>query len=219
MNLKTTFIILLILISACSCENRRMVRVYEEVTVNPEPPVMKNPHGSMPMPMNTGMDFQAQDPAMQAMLTNSVAGVNLTWSVPPGWTEQKGTGMRLATFSASGENPVECSVISLSGASGGLEANVTRWLGQIALELSQQEFEKFMSAQPTIVSAGQLKIRLIDFRPLYPFKDDLQPSIMAGIIELEQQTVFIKLTGSLRALNGNQEKFKGLLMSLKLTDE
>ncbi|MGE0266836.1 MAG: hypothetical protein AB7S78_00090 [Candidatus Omnitrophota bacterium] len=217
MKLKTAFILCLIVVSAVSCENRRLVRVYEEVTTNPEPPVMKNPHGSMPM--NRGMDFQAQDPAMQAMLTNSVAGINLTWTVPAGWTEQKGTGMRLATFTTSGENPIDCSVVSLSGPSGGLEANVKRWLGQIALDLPDEEFETFMSAQETFVSAGQLNIRLIDFRPLYPFKDDLQPSIVAGIIELEQQTVFIKLTGSLRALNVNQEKFKDLLMSLKMSDE
>jgi hypothetical protein len=107
----------------------------------------------------------------------------------------------------------------LGGATGAVEANVKRWLGQLALDISDEKYTQFMSGQTTLKSAGGLDVRLIDFRSLHSTNDETQPSMTAGIIEREQQTIFIKMTGSRRSINQNQEQFKSLLTSLKLTDE
>ncbi len=217
MKFKIIFSVFLISISAYSCDNQRTIRTYEEVTINPQPSNVKDPHEGMMM--NRGMDFQSQDSSMQEMLTNSMANADLSWTVPNGWTEQKGSGMRMATFTSTGENAIECSIVTLSGASRGLEANIQRWLGQLSFDLSTEEFENFMSSQKEIASQSGLKIRLIDFRPLSSSKDNQESSIMAGVIESDEKTIFIKLTGTLEAINLNDEKFMGLLTSLRLTNE
>lgn len=217
MQSKTILIILLVLISNSACDDRRSLRQYEEIALNAEPPVKPNPHASMMMDMGQGM--QTQDPAMQAMLSSSISQVNLTWETPQGWTEEKGTGMRMATFTTTDADPITCTIVSLGGGSGGVEANVQRWLGQLALDVSDQSFAQFMDKQSTLQSAGGLEVRLIDFRSLHSTNDETQPSMLAGIIERDEQTIFIKMTGSRRSINQNQEPFKSLLTSLKLTDE
>lgn len=57
----------------------------------------------------------------------------LKWSVPKGWTETQGSGMRYATLTPPGPGKVEMSVVVLPGAAGGELANVNRWRGQIGL--------------------------------------------------------------------------------------
>lgn len=212
-----TILILLLLISNSACDDRRSLRHYEEITVMAEPSVKPNPHASMMMDMGQGM--QTQDPAMQAMLSSSISQVNLTWVTPQGWAEEKGTGMRMATFTTADADPITCTIVSLGGGSGGVEANVKRWLGQLALNISDEKFAQFMDKQTTLKSAGGFDVRLIDFRPLHSASDEAQPSMLAGIIERDEQTIFIKMTGSLRSINQNQEQFKSLLASLALTDE
>jgi hypothetical protein len=58
------------------------------------------------------------------------------WKLPEGWTEEAGTGMRLATLVVSAEEPrIEMTVIALPsrGAPGELLDNVNRWRGQMNL--------------------------------------------------------------------------------------
>jgi len=56
------------------------------------------------------------------------------WTLPAGWTEQPGSGMRYATIliEQDGE-PLELSVISLGLAAGDVLDNVNRWRGQLNL--------------------------------------------------------------------------------------
>jgi len=57
----------------------------------------------------------------------------MKWSLPKGWTETQGGGMRYATLTPPGAGKVELSVVVLPGAAGGEMANVNRWRGQIGL--------------------------------------------------------------------------------------
>ena len=60
---------------------------------------------------------------------------NLYWELPKGWIPSKGHSMRLASFDVPFSSGVgDLSIVSLSGISGGLLANVNRWRGQINLD-------------------------------------------------------------------------------------
>jgi hypothetical protein len=56
------------------------------------------------------------------------------WTAPEGWREEKGTGLRHATFRlGTREQPLELSVTSFEGEAGSVLANVNRWRGQVGL--------------------------------------------------------------------------------------
>lgn len=56
------------------------------------------------------------------------------WTLPAGWTEQPGSGMRYATIVIEQDgDPLELSVISLGLAAGDVLDNVNRWRGQLGL--------------------------------------------------------------------------------------
>lgn len=57
----------------------------------------------------------------------------LSWTLPSGWKELPGGGMRLATFVPPGGLKTEATVVALPGDSGGELANANRWRGQIGL--------------------------------------------------------------------------------------
>ena len=61
--------------------------------------------------------------------------LNLTWDLPETWIPSKGHSMRLASFDIPFSKGVgDLSIVSLSGSSGGLLANVNRWRGQVELD-------------------------------------------------------------------------------------
>ncbi len=55
----------------------------------------------------------------------------LAWDAPPEWEVRKGHPMREVTLAPRGSEGVECYVTILGEGGGGLEANLTRWLGQM----------------------------------------------------------------------------------------
>ncbi|MBZ0165867.1 MAG: hypothetical protein K8I00_03600, partial [Candidatus Omnitrophica bacterium] len=50
---------------------------------------------------------QTDDPHLQKMLDASVADAALSWTVPQGWNETKGAGMRMATFKSNDGDGME----------------------------------------------------------------------------------------------------------------
>lgn len=57
----------------------------------------------------------------------------LAWSLPDGWSEETGTGMRIATLRPARHPSIEITIIALEGTAGGELANVNRWREQIGL--------------------------------------------------------------------------------------
>ena len=57
----------------------------------------------------------------------------LKWTLPKGWTDAAGSGMRYATLKPPVPGRVDVSVVVLPGPAGGELANVNRWRGQIGL--------------------------------------------------------------------------------------
>ncbi len=127
------------------------------------------------------------------------------WTLPAGWTVQpEGDPMRLTGFWApdpeftkKGEadpKPVDVSIVQLAGDAGGLEANVTRWLGQVTLSPTLAK-KAIAEAKPIRTSTGQTGI-VVDFTPY--LSDDLtqSKSIIGAILDGGDNTVFVKAMGA-----------------------
>lgn len=197
---------------------------YREVVIEPSvdtsfnPRDLKLPPGHPPV-MNTKSSMTSPDPQTQVQIEASIVNVPLKWEIPEGWQEIKSSGLRLVTFQSPKENPIECSIVSLEGMAGGLESNVHRWMGQINLTISDQEFTEFLQGQEKIISQGDLPISFIDFTLLQMKDQENVPSMIAGILNIQEKTIFIKMTGSKSSVTHHKEKFKQLCRSLQIKNE
>jgi len=141
--------------------------------------------------------------------------IHLQWVTPVGWDENGTTsGFRLAAFTVkSADRESVCTIIPLQGEAGGLKANVTRWLGQVSGSMSPDEntVEKLLKAQETFLTKGQFPAVLIDFTTVTPNPTD--KSILAGVLTVQGNSIFIKMTGPKSHLIENKTKFKALCQS------
>ena len=210
------FTVVLLSFFVISCEKTPLKRTYEEVVINSPlrslDPRAANPHAFMEM--GAGPDAQLND-----MLQKSVVDVPLKWTVPPGWQEKRGSGMRLATFVPDKDNSIECSIVTLGGMAGGLEANVIRWMKQINLkEETPQKIQAFLGKQEAFQSQGGLKVRLIDLTQFQTAKDQNENALLGAVVETGD-TVFVKMTGTYAAVQANRANFLSLCQSLRLNHE
>ena len=226
------------------CERRPAKRVYTEVRVSPSPAIQArpaqmmagDPHalsgdmpmdeihaglGGMPQSMDMSIPPGAAGDQTRQMLEVSVTRPPLSWETPQGWQDQGAGGMRLATFrSADTGDPVECALISLAGAAGGLESNAARWMGQLKLEiLSGEKMQKFLASQKKIKTPDGLSATIIDLAGLQPENDPQAPSMIATILELDSMTVFVKMTGSRGAVLKNKDKLESLCRSIRFNEK
>ncbi len=200
-------------ISACR-EGKIVPRTYEETVV--ESPLEK---------MTAKMDASSLPPghpdiSQMSQMASSTSSIDFKWIAPQGWTEKPGGGMRLVTFTANDSSPIECSIVSLGGMAGGLEANIRRWMGQINMpEIPEDQFNAFLQKQEEIKSEGGLTINLVDLTALQNKEPQEAPSMIAGILTIEDKTVFVKMTGTKKAVQEEKEHFRQLCQSLQLIHE
>jgi len=151
--------------------------------------------------------------------------VSFAWDLPQGWIEQPAGGMRLATITNPQSPGLEVSIVSLSGVAGlswptgqgGISANLNRWMKQIDLpELNEPALEEFLNTQKTFKTQGGLLCVLVDFTTLQPQEDLSLPGMLVGVVEIPEQTVFVKMTAPLSVLNQNRDAFEALCQSLKM---
>ena len=146
-----------------------------------------------------------------------VKNTNISWQTPPTWDEFKGEGFRLVTFRSREAEKIECSIVSLSGAAGGLEANLTRWMNQIKLTpLSDEKLKEFLKMQKRLTTPKGDEIILVDLALLQADDPASTPSILGAVLPLPDETIFIKMTGTKSALSKERENFEKLCQSLNL---
>ena len=184
---------------AVSCGNRTPpVRHYTEVS---EPPA------------GTPMGRMGPLPARPA----AAAASPMEWDTPGTWREEAGTGMRLASFAVGGpDQPAEVSLTALSGAAGGVEANVRRWLDQLgAPPESDASLTDFLStAGQTFETPGGETATLVDFTSLAA--EDTAASMLAAIIPLTGKTVFVKMTGPAAVLREERARMRAFAESIRM---
>lgn len=220
MKLIKNIICIFLLAVFVGCEKKPQMRVYEESHLTPS---LASPQSVMQLPdghpsVTPGMNMS--DPSMQSMVQSSAASVPLTWQAPKGWKEEKGSGMRLATFTSGDAHPITCTIVSLSGMAGGVESNIIRWMKQINLSdnlLAGEKMQEFLKKQEVIKSKNNLSVQIVDLTPLTG-KNESTQTILGGIVEMQDTTIFIKMTGDLKGITSNREAFRSLCQSLTLNE-
>lgn len=190
------------------CDQKPRERHYREVVIEapmPNPSAMMNdPHAGLGLNIPMG---------------RSSAGAEswLAWDVPTGWQEVAGSGMRVATFKRSDDpDAIDVSIVTLSGPAGGLEANLTRWAGQINLDLSQNNgLSKLIDNAEVLKTQGGLELKIFDFTQLQKSQEPSDKSTVAAMVLINDSTVFVKMTGTVQTVTDNLEPFKALAGSVR----
>lgn len=195
------FLLLTVLLLFSACDKGSKVRKYKE----------KQPAAAQVPQKNTA---EKTTPTPGTTTTPEPAHTHFQWDTPEGWKEErKASGFRLATFTIPSETKESiCTVIPLQGEAGGLEANVTRWLGQATGKTPDiTTVNELLKDREKFLTKGQFPAVLIDFTPVTPNPTD--KSILAAVITIHGNSVFVKMTGEKAHLVQNKEKFKTLCQS------
>lgn len=189
------------LLCSCKGDNGR-IRVYREVQIRSERPLPAG-HGNHEAPTSRPSGDQATG--------------SLHWTTPDGWQETPGSGMRLATFSmGSAEEVGQCTIVTLSGRAGGLNANVERWFGQLGLPVpGAEDFNAFLDGQEQLKTESGMSLVLVDFTGLTEVQTDRSDSMLVGVLSDAQKSIFVKLTGPISLLNGEKERLALLCRSMR----
>ena len=184
--MKTLCLALLLTMTACGDESITRARVPKSEEA---PASSAAAHGP-----DDGHDHGAQAPGLR-------------WTLPSGWKETPGTGMRLATWTPPGGLKAEGTVVSLPGDSGGDLANANRWRGQIGLPPTD---EAGMAAARTTLSTKAGSVAVYDFTSEGAAKTRL---IAAGV-KTGDTTWFFKLVGDAAATESARAGFLTAIKSL-----
>jgi hypothetical protein len=142
----------------------------------------------------------------------------LIWNTPEGWNELTGSGFRLASFKTSAEtDAAQCSIVVLQGDGGGITANVQRWMFQLdMIPLEGGPLDDFVAGQETFKTVDNRPGILIDLSTMDSSEEKKTGTmIMASMVFLPHETVFIKMVGSPSVCKQNRDKLFSLSRSLR----
>lgn len=199
--MKNCLILLFVVLIFTACEEPRDKRIYTETV----------PEDTPQQTMQAGVPRGAMD--LERIADVPVPQTPLSWETPEGWAEERGSGIRIVTFRTEGSDPVEVSIVSLSGPAGGLVPNAVRWAGQIGVPADN--IEAFIDRQEEITTQNGLSGRIIDFTGLQPEAGGAAPSIIGAVFPLGDDSLFVKMTGSKAAVTAEKSEFRQLLQSLR----
>lgn len=101
-----------------------------------------------------------QDEIVAFLRTLKSAEGELRWTLPAGWSEEKGAGDRQSSLTIGTRDPkLEMTVVKLAGDGGGMLANVNRWRDQMGLEKIKAEA---LDGAIRKIEAEGLQISLVD---------------------------------------------------------
>jgi hypothetical protein len=192
----------------CNSDQIAHYRVPKEAPSAPSTPRPAMP--PMPMGEKTGAPDPGEAPTPNVPPPPTSKGA-LKWSLPKGWSELPGGGMRFATFKMPFAGKVEATVVVLPGPAGGELANVNRWRGQIGLPNFGDEASLAKARTVLKTRAGAVNV--------YDFTSDSQTKsrLVAGYIATpDGNTWFLKLTGDADAVAKARPEFMTILGSLHL---
>jgi len=150
--------------------------------------------------------------AMPPMSGEVPAQPNLTWTLPEGWQEAPAGQMRLASFSATGEDgkKADVSIVPLGGVAGGDLSNLNRWRGQVGLApVTAEELPKL--GEKTEVAGAEAT--LFDIVGTNPAGE--KSRILVTALQREGTSWFFKMTGEDALVEAQKPKFQAFLKSLK----
>lgn len=149
------------------------------------------------------------DASQQVPIPNRPQGsAALAWSLPDGWSEEAGSGMRIATLRPAMYPSVEVTIIALEGPAGGELANVNRWREQIGLPIVEAT-ALGLTRKKVVSKVGEVIVHEL----LSPRGD----GIIAGMVAPSGgHTWFIKMAGDSRSLAAVREMFLRWMSNLQI---
>ena len=150
----------------------------------------------------------------QSIALTSEAGAAVHWTAPSDWEEQPATGFRKASFLVRGEDgkQADVSVTSFPETAGGLLANVNRWRDQ--LKLPPITDVQQAGAPLTIGGHEMFFVDLVSEQPTAP--NDSKSRILGGILRLNGETWFFKMSGPDELVASQRDAFKQFLGSVRV---
>jgi hypothetical protein len=134
----------------------------------------------------------------------------LKWTLPKGWVEEKGSGMRFATLKPSIPGKIDVSVVVLPGAAGGELSNVNRWRGQIGLAPID---EKALGTARQTLKSKAGTIALFDFTS----EGQAKTRMVTGILSTpDGSSWFLKMVGDADPVAKAKPDFTRFMESLRL---
>jgi hypothetical protein len=134
----------------------------------------------------------------------------LKWTLPKGWTETQGSGMRFATLTPPGGGKAELSVVVLPAPAGGELANVNRWRGQIGLPPLD---EKALGSARQSVKSKAGVVSLYDFTS----EGKEASRMITGLLTTSDNNIwFLKLVGDAAPVGKAKPDFIKYLETLHL---
>ena len=120
------------------------------------------------------------------------AASDIHWHIPPGWKKESANDGVTAQMYSLGD--AQLTITPLTGAAGGIEANVQRWRQQAGLEpFSEEELKTEIKALQT--GAGPAKIVKVSNSPT------ASKQLFGAILPQQGTTWFVKMTGPYADLN------------------
>lgn len=185
------FLCLAVILTMTACGDESITRA--RVPKSEEAPTAMS---GMPQDEHAGHDHAAH------------AAPGLRWTLPSGWKEVPGTGMRLATLVPPGGLKTEATVVSLPGDSGGELANANRWRGQIGLGPTDEAGLK--SSRATVATkAGPVSV--YDFTS----EGESKTRLIAAVVKTGDTTWFFKLMGEAGATESARPGFLTIIKGLQ----
>lgn len=138
----------------------------------------------------------------------------LQYTLPAAWREKPLSPMRLASFEATAPNgkEMDVSVVALPGMAGGDLANVNRWRSQ--LQLGPIDNGTLVKSVEYVEANGH-EFRVIDLVSNQPINGEKQ-RILASILDENERSWFIKMTGEDAAVESQKSAFIDFLRGLQI---
>jgi len=145
----------------------------------------------------------------------------ITFEMPGHWQQLPPAPMRAASFRIVGneEHAAGVSIVSLGGKAGGMVANINRWRGQLGLgPMAPQEIDASVEKVPAAGTAtgGGGEFLMIFLAQGDAVEAQNRQAILAAILERNDHTWFVKMTGDLGTVEDEQPVFREFLKRLVL---
>lgn len=173
---------------------------------------MRNPELPQKTSISRKMELPPNHPTILETQESEQNTKDISWTLPKGWTEKAGSGMRLATIIPNTNHQTEISVVLLGGTAGGLLPNVIRWAEQLGIEFSQKQAQDFLQQQIELKIPDQGPAFLVDYSSLQT-KDN--NSMLVAMITRNQKTIFIKMAGQKSTIKIHRQNFTALCQSIR----
>ena len=201
--MKYTFVAssLLVLIAGCRRSEPSSYEVPKEPVAAASQPASPS---MMAGSMGSETDMQLVQEAHASMMKNAAAPA-FKATLPEGWSEVPGSGMRMVSYTIPGTS-IDFYMIPLS--MGDVTSNVNRWRGQVGLP--EASAEELADQVQTLTVDGHA----VNYVEIYNAESGR--GIIAAIFDLAPSYWYFTAKGSVDELKANAEEIRKVIESIKI---